>query len=122
MQGFFKVPAPLIVLSESELAAFDAANIILVTDKDNQPITCPNTRENAGLVLVAFIGGEDVLTMTLPAGWTLAFAVRETEGAYEVVVDVPPGFIDFVADIDEEGGRPSVLKEFHRFMGWPERF
>ena len=120
MQGFFKVPAPLISLSESELADFDTANVVLVTDDNNQPITCPNTRSNAGLVLVAFIGGEDVLTMSLPAGWTIAYAVRETGDTYETVVDIPPGFIDFAAD-DAEGGRPTTLKEFQRFMGWSER-
>lgn len=97
------------------------------------PNAMPNSIPSGGKKLMDILVNDSFTDEELPMGWEVLYLSKlvqptydeeglELTGAWEVLVPLDKRYIKFLPDTDEEGTRPTVAFEAHRFAGYPKRF
>lgn len=127
-------------LTEDELIS------IASTDANWTPDVCSGTRFHTGLKIIDIITNDILLNtllppeapnhLALPTGWEIIFLAKKIKPVpiytneeiigytpeWEVLIELPLDYIEFLSDVDDNNTRPTEITEPHRFYGHPKRF
>jgi len=132
------MPAATQVLTLPEQAATQAKLTLDEINASYPSEMMPNSRTQTSQKLLDILCDDSAIDFEFPPSWQIMYMAKlvdietintDTEGndyittekGWEVITNLPAGFINFLND-DSEGNRPNEIFEPHRFMGLPARF